>query len=828
MNGLNLSSAARCSLVSRRIASLLVFTSAVFLILILATCPAAGQEEIPRVTDIEFRGTFTASSDYLMRGLRTRVGRPLDLRLIDEDMKSLFEEGRFVATRVETEPYQDGVRVIFHIQENPTCWRVEFKGKGVSARKLREQIALRPGSAATQHVLRSDEQKIADYLKSRGYAFAKVTRELSLVTEGGEQGAVVTFVVDRGPKTVVRAIHFQGVQGVKPSKLRKAMATKVDRWWTSRRYVESVFQTDLDRVRLYYRDRGWLDVMVEAAEPEFIKDGAQVELTIRVTEGPRYVLRDVSFSGLVAVPRDELLAEMRLKAGEPFSWSELQKDVRRLERTLADKGFPNAVVDPQMKFALEGDAVDLAIDISEGEKVQIDRIEVVGNYKTKKLVILREMAIDPGDQYDRLKVEASAQRLRETRFFEKVNIQLVDTDPPEPGRKNLLVEVEEANTGRLTGGVGYSTVTEFAGIISFEQDNFDWRDTPPTARDWLTPWRWFQGDGQKFRISLSPGSQRDRYEVFFMEPWLMDRPVSLSLNAYFTESRYFEDYTESRMGFRGALGKRYENGFFMEGALRTDRVRMINVPWDAIFDVLELEGTNWINGLEFTLGLRRTDSRMLPSRGYNAEARLELDGKFLGSDFDIWKSEFLGQWYHTLHENMEGGKHILGLEGRLSLAGAYGQSGDVPIFERYFAGGATVRGFSPRELGPRGERPTQLYPYRDWLFWLPERFFVEDSDQPAGGKFLVSTGIEYGFPILRDDERQMDTLRGLVFFDAGTLGEDLFDESLGKIRTSVGFGLRLLVPALGNVPIRLDIGFPITKEPEDDTQLLFFSMGAFF
>jgi len=802
----------------------------------LGIAPVRAANGPPIVTDIDFRpeagGSFTASPEFLKKGLRTRIGQPLNAKIVDEDLKRLFEGGRFVATRVEQEPYEDGVRLVFYINEYPTCWRVDYKGQGAATNKMRNVTELRAGAAASEQVLRSDVRKIQEYFKGLGYAFAEIAYDVVPVQEAGEQGAYVTYVVDRGPKVVVRELRIEGNKSVKRSTLARRMKTKVDHWWSSKRYVAKKFQQDLVRIRDYYRYKGWLDVSVEADEPKWVKNRRAVELTIRITEGARYTVGDVAFKGLT-LPREELAARLKLQPGSLFSEQDFDADLRRIQQHLRNKGYANVRIDRQRTFALQGNTLNLLYTVSEGEVVSIDRIDVIGNTKTKSIVVLREMRLDPGDQYDAAKVTESRQRLRETGYFSKVSIRLVDAEPPSPDRKNLLVEVEEQDTGRLTGGGGFSSINRFFLVGSFEQLNFDYRDLPPTAKDWLHAWDWFQGDGQKFRLSLSPGSLRNRYEVSFVEPWLMDRPMSLSLSLYLVDSRYFEDYSESRFGFRGGLGRRYDNGFFMEGAYKLERIEINGLPHTATLDAQAVEGTNLISGLEFTLGLRRTDSRALPSRGYNAQATFDLDGGFLGSDFDIWKARLLGQWYHTVLQRTDGGKHILGLESRLSFAGSYGSTDDVPIYERYFAGSSVVRGFAPRQLGPRGlsnvEWDGPLYTLsRQLLPFLPQRYVVEESNQPVGGDFLFAASAEYGFPLFRDEETQTDVLRGVLFFDAGTLEEDIGSDAFGQLRTAAGFGFRFVIPALGRVPVSIDFGFPISKEEQDDTQLITFSMGTSF
>jgi len=785
------------------------------------------------VTDIEFRGNYTASPDFLRKGLRTRVGRPLSARTIDEDVKQLFKEGRFTATRVGQEPHKGGIRVVFFIEENPICWRVEYEGKGANASRLRELTSLRPGKAVSPHITREDENKIEEHFKNLGYAFAKASNRVSLVTQPGERGAIVTYIIDRGPKVLVDRLDITGAKSIKLRTLKGQMKTKLDHWWNSSRFVEKNFRGDITQIRDYYRFKGWLDVIVTADEPRFAEDNTGVELAVHIEEGPRYIVQSIAFEGLTAVQQEKFLPKLKMQSGSFFSEENLNKDTQRIEHGLQALGYANARVRPERKFAEEGDAIVLKYVVSEGEVVNIRRIDVSGNTKTKSVVILRELTIDPGDQYNVSKVRESEQRLRETGFFEKVSSRLVDTVPASPHEKNLVMEVEEKDTGRFSGGAGFSSINNFFAVISFDQRNFDYSDLPPTGHDWLTPWRWFQGDGQQFRVSLSPGSLRNRYELFFLEPWLLDKPISFSTNLYLVDSEFFSDYSESRFGFRTSIGKRYENGFFMDGAYKIDRIKINNMPEDATTDSKAVEGVNWISGVQYSLGLRRTDSRLLPSRGYNIQADFEVDGSVFGGDFDIWKAKLTGDWHYTLLQRGDGGKHILNLSGLVGFAGAYSSTDEMPIYERYFAGSSIVRGFAPRELGPRGETAIErigpVYTITRTLFpWLPERYRVQETEEPIGGDFLFASTIEYGFPIFRDEDHHIDILRGIIFLDAGTLEEGISGDALNRLRSSVGIGCRFIVPTLGNVPVKIDLGFPISKEDEDETQAVTFSMGTYF
>jgi outer membrane protein insertion porin family len=247
------------------------------------------------------------------------------------------------------------------------------------------------------------------------------------------------------------------------------------------------------------------------------------------------------------------------------------------------------------------------------------------------------------------------------------------------------------------------------------------------------------------------------------------------------------------------LGKRIEADTNVRFSYRLEEVKVNGVDAGAPQDVYDVKGTSILSGLSVNLTLDTRDDFITPTRGYSVEINYELVGLFLGGDHDFSQANIRLAWFQTLYTTESNYKHVLNLGMRIGLADDHSPSKFVPIFERFFAGGATsIRGFEYRSVGPKV------------------------GDDPIGGNFMLLGTAEYGFPVYKD------TLRGVLFVDAGNVIPQVDDTILDEMRVSVGFGFRVKVPMLGPRPFAFDFGFPIRKEHGDDVQIFSFSFGKSF
>jgi outer membrane protein insertion porin family len=457
--------------------------------------------------------------------------------------------------------------------------------------------------------------------------------------------------------------------------------------------------------------------------------------------------------------------------GKVFSYDGIKEDMANIQGIYFDRGYIFAKVQETVSIDSQTGRVDVSYSIVENEIGFVNKIKIRGNIKTKDIVIRRELRIYPGERFDGEKLRRSKQRLENLGFFEEVSYDTEDTDIP--NRKDLIVDVKEAKTGTFSFGGGYSTVDEFIGFVEIEQRNFDWKNFP-----------YFTGDGQDLKLRASFGTLSDSYILSFTEPWFLDYPVSFGFDLYRERHERESDvgygYDEKRTGGDLRLGKELTEYLRGDLTYRYDTIEISGVREDATQDLKKEEGKNSISSMEFSLTQDKRDNRFLPTTGYLLTGSVQVAGGPFSGDKDFLKFFGRGSKYFPLWLNS-----VLELRLRLGIADAYGDSEDVPIYERFFAGGAyTIRGYEERKIGP----------------------YDRITKDPLGGNSLLIGNIEYTYPLF-------DFLRTAVFFDSGNVWEKTSDLGSGGFKSSFGFGLRLKTP-LG--PISLDYGIPLNKEPGED------------
>jgi len=361
----------------------------------------------------------------------------------------------------------------------------------------------------------------------------------------------------------------------------------------------------------------------------------------------------------------------------------------------------------------------------------------------------------------------------------------------EPTREiDIFPTLHETQTGRLMMGAGINSDLGFVGSFVIDEQNFDWTRFP---RGWedvrnATAWR---GAGQRFRLEAVPGTQVQRYMVTFQEPYLMNTAVSLGLSGFFYDRRFYE-WQEQRLGGRISLGYQFTHDLSGSFSFRGEKVNVhdiIATP-TPIPDLEEVRGDNALYGFGVQLAHDTRDSAFLATEGHLIELGLE---QVVGS-FQYPRAELDVRRYFMVHERPDGsGRHVLSLSGRFGWTGA-----DTPVYDHYFAGGfSTIRGFDFRSVSPRNP---------PW--WIP-----------VGGEVMLLASAQYLFPITADD-----MLRGVVFCDTGTV-ERKIDDWRDRYRIAPGFGLRIMIPAMGPAPIALDFAFPIATQAGDHEEVFSFFVG---
>jgi outer membrane protein assembly complex protein YaeT len=764
-------------------------------VLVCATlCLAQAEQPKVLVEDVIPQGNRSVPTQKIISLIKTRPGAEYKDEIIQEDVRRLTETRLFQNIKVikqESEKDKTKVNVYFIVAEFPTTVQ-EIVYQGLKHHFKKDELdaiaGIRKGTPLNPIANRIAREAIERAYHAQGYLWASVD-----LLEGDKPGdARVVFNITEGRVAKVAKISIEGnPQFVSELRLK----TQID---SSHMFLQLLGGTydpekvsrDVTHLEEYYKSFGFLDVKV-AREIQWADDFQKLHLIFHVREGPRYRVNRIEMSGNKVFTQDELQAPLKLRVGDFYDKNKVEADLAIQQAKYGWTGRTVTVREELFRPDLDAPAeVAVHYEIQERPPAKVGNVYVVGNEWTKQNVILRQVPLYPGQLLTWPDLKVAEANLARLHIFDpapdvKPTVSVLDIDS-DTEFKDVLVRVKETPTGTLMFGVGVNSDAGLQGTISLNERNFD-ICRPPTSFEDLLSGHAFRGAGQELNIQAVPGTQVQRYSITFREPQLFDSLYSLGLSAYYWQHIYNED-TESRLGTKVSIGRRLNQYWQVIGAVRVEDVGVHNVPFYEPIDYQQAEGQHLLVGLKGTVQRDARDSYLRPTSGSLISASFEQ----ITGDYTFPQITAEASQYFTLHQRADGsGKHVLGLRSQLGYSGSH-----TPVFERFFAGGfASMRGFEFRGVGP-----------------AVNTFMV-------GGDFEWLNSIEYQYPILANDN-----LYGVVFVDSGTVETDV---AIRNYRVAAGFGLRIVVPMMGPLPIALDFGFPIVKAPEDRDQVFSFWVGFF-
>ena len=742
------------------------------------------------IASVTVRGNRTVSDVLIFNKLETREGSTYSEEVVKEDVKRLYGLGYFSNISVDVEKVESGVKVGFIVREKPELSQIIFKGNGkITSARLAKEMSSKPGEALNEKKLVSDVEALRKLYKEEGYPLAKVSYEIA--HPQNESTAVALVTIDEGPHQAIKRIRFEGAKQIPPKKLYQFMETKRRAPWPLCEWPmsylfskgmldEEAFRRDLDRLQLFYHSQGYVDMKVTDVEKKVSKDGRYLDIVIAIDEGGLYKVGTVKVKGNKIYDEEDLKRDLVMKPDTTYSPNALQEDIGTLKSKYFCKGYVDCEIIPEKTLNPDTGKIDITYNVKEYEPYYVGRIDIEGNTRTKDSVIRRELNLMPGDVFDELKLQRSRQRLQNTGFFDSVQITAAPGEDEKT--RDLVVDVEEGRTGRLSFGAGFSSVDGFIGFAEVAQSNFDIKNPP-----------YFTGGGQKLRLRAELGVERQDFLLSFTEPYLFGRRLSGGFDLYAQNSEYLSDYfTEQRVGGALRVGKAFGEFYRGDIVYRLENVTL-DVDSDASEQILSQDGSSVLSTVTFGLTRDTRDSITFPHSGAISNASLEIAG--FGGDEEFMKLEVWGSQYFVPLEAFP--EHIIRIAGQAGVGRGFGSTPDIPLSERFFLGGPnSIRGFEFRDVGPRDE-----------------------NDEPLGGEAMAMGSIEYTFPLI-------SRIRGAAFFDMGSVYETPGDFMDGIV-ASVGVGLRFNLP-IG--PIKLDYGIPVITDQwtEGETGAFSFNVGTIF
>ncbi len=742
----------------------------------------------------EQKGSAPLAEELLKHNIRLRPGAPYTREILDGDIRSLYRTGNFADVQAVTDyPDRQHVNITFYLKLKERVAKIEIRGnKKFSTGDLGKLITIPRGGLLNSAELRKSAAALRKFYHDRGYKDATVTP--LFVPQGND--TVVVFQIDEKLRLKVGKVSFEGATLFSQFELKNSIVNS----FSSLNYIPFLndylnfglfdrheLAADRARLREKYHDKGYLDFRITALEqrPD-PKDPEYVDLLFKVEEGKPYTVGKISFKGNAVFKKEVLEKYVKLKEKQPFSLAletETTNAVTRLYETIGHAEVRCRAMrlpDP------EKHTVDICFEIVEGGKFMVRDVLISGNTATRDKVIRRELVIQPGDPVDRNRVEISRRRLLGMGYFSKVEADTVNAEGAD--EKVVRFKVEEKTRRynfRLAAGV--SDINSFFGMVEASVDNFDIAN----------PKGWFYGGGQRMRLQGILGVENAGFNVDFVEPWFLDRPIRFETSAYMNTTEY-DNWDEWRVGARVSFQRKIFDDFttvalgYKYDVVRVEDVHSKVKPYVRAHD---LNGTFLVSQPSLMIGRDTRDSLLEPTQGYNINFFSSITPEVLGSSATYYRMELKGSYYKSFFDKFL----IASVGAKIGTVSTFGGSDEVPLFERYFPGGSnSIRGFDYRTVGPEYNRET------------------------VGGLSMLLLTAEVSHAI-------WGPIRGAVFCDAGGAWDHAYEIDFSKFNIGAGYGFRVKVPYL-NVPIRLDIAYPFLNNQRgvSNKVRLHFNVGAGF
>ena len=757
----------------------MIFRGIATALAVFALAGAAGAQEFQPfvVKDIRVKGLQRTEPGTVFSYLPVKVGETMNADKARAALRALYATGFFADVRLDVE---NDVLVVF-VRERPAIAQIDFSGmkefEPDNVRKVLRELGMAEGRIFDRALLDSAEQELKRQYLSKGMYAAAVQ---TTVTPLERNRVGISIAVTEGPVAKIRGINIVGAQAFTESELLGLFVLRTPGWLTwytqADRYSRERLGADLETLRSFYLNRGYLDFALESTQVAITPDRRDIYITINISEGETYTVSEVSLAGQLLLPREELETLIQLKRGDVFSREKLAASTKAISDRLGNEGYAFANANAIPNIDKEKRSVAFSIVIDPGRRVYVRRIDVAGNAKTRDEVVRREMRQLEGAYYDASKIQLSRRRIDRTAFFSEVTVETLPVEAS-PDQVDVLYTVKEKATGSLLLGVGFSSVERIALSASVSQANVF-------------------GTGKFLSANINSGSVNQVYSLSYMDPYYTVDGVSRGFDIY----RRVTDASSLDTGAykTDSLGGGIRFGYPVS--------EQISVDFGASIESVDLEifATSPLAYIRFVRDFGTQYTYASGTAGWARDSRdslitttagtyLRASGEIAGGDLQYYRLGYQQQWYYPLTRTF-----TLHLGGEIGYAGGYGDQ-PLPFFKNYYAGGTgSVRGFRSFSLGPKDE----------------------NGDATGGNRKLTGVA-EFLFPM--PGAEQDRSLRLAAFLDAGQVYAG--NIVLGELRYATGIALFWSSP-LG--PLRLSWAHPINVQSGDRKQQLQFTFGTGF
>ena len=762
------------------------------------------------VSDIRIDGLQRISAGTVFNSLPIEVGNDAKSRDIADAAKSLFRTGYFKDIQMG----RDGDVLVVTVVERPSISEIEIKGnKAIKTDDLKSGLA-KSGLAEGEIFQQATLEAIRLELERQYVAQGRYGASISANVEAQPRNRVkLSIDIKEGKVATISHINVVGNTVFPQDDVLDLFELKESGWFSffgsSDKYSREKLSGDLERLRSYYLDRGYINFNITSTQVAISPDKQHVYITVNVDEGDKYTISDVKLAGDLIISEDEAQKLLLAKKDQTFSRKVVTSTEEVLSRRLGNEGYTFAKVTGIPKPDNDNKTVSLTFFVDPGRRAYVRRINFSGNTKTDDEVLRREMRQLEGASANTRQIEMSKVRLERLGYFREVKVET----PPVPGTSDQIdvnYTVEEQPSGSITASVGYSQSDGLLLGGSISQSNF-------------------LGTGNKVSIGLNKSDISQLYNFSFTDPYYTVDGVSRGFGLYYRTYDYkdtdISSYTADTWGGDVRYGYPLSETQAINFSMGVDGTKITEGSSTALVirDYLKEEGKNYTN-FKATLGWSESELNrgLLPTRGYSQSVSLQT--AVPGSTVTFYKLTYRGQYFQPLTKSL-----TARFATRLGYGGAYGNTSDLPFFENFYAGGfGSVRGYKDNTLGPKAVESNSDGTNKDNGEW-----------NSVGGNAVLEGTVEVLFPLpFVKDQR---SLRTSVFFDFGNVFDtdcnggkkdrngktayECSDLNLKELRYSAGVGLTWITP-LG--PLTFSLAKALNEKKRDESQVFQFSLGTPF
>jgi outer membrane protein insertion porin family len=720
-----------------------------------------------RIARIEFKGNRRIEGPAINQVIKSTAGSVFSNTDLAQDIKAIYKMGYFTDVSTQTTDIPEGKVITFTLQEQGIVSSIKVTGnKKISKEDIEAVIVTKIKQILNREKIKADVGRIKELYDTKGYYNAEV---MDVVEKEGEKDARIIYNIVENEQLYIEQISFTGNEAYTAKELSKLMTTDEKGFFyfisDSGLLKKEQLNQDIGKINAFYLNNGFIYALV--GEPEIIHDKKGIYVKIPITEGKRYQIGKVSIAGdEIKLPRSELLDKLMINKKRYYDREAVMKDMDLIQQVCSDEGYAYADVVPRTAPQDKEQIVDVVYQVAKGNQVYFNRINIIGNTKTRDKVIRRLLTVVEGDLYSKTNIKNSYMAINRLRYFEEVDFQTEKGD--DANSTNVNIRVREKPTGMFSIGAGYSALDNAIFSAQIAQQNLF-------------------GRGQSLSLRANIGGHSANYELSFIEPWLFDMPLWTKTDLW-KMYRIYDTYRMDSFGAGFTFGYPIWEHISWYTGYKLSRDDVGQISDVASTYIKRQEGQITTSSLTVTLTRDTTDDIMFPSKGSKTSLSTEYTGGFLQGDAAFIKYQLTSSWFYPLPLDT-----VFGVRGRAGYLQPR-EGKEVPVYERFYLGGInSLRGL--RSVGPMDPLTGDV----------------------IGGLTMMNFNAEFIFPLIKEAG-----MKGVLFYDTGNSWVSGYD--INDMRKTAGVGVRWYSPV---GPLRLEWGRVLDQKKNESPSRWEFTIGMF-